>query len=96
MDDIPNAKLIPHILPTYLPPLSSAINSDSVPRDFDYTLITAYLLKGVCAVRADRDKLATLKFSDFNLGDHKVYNMLALHKYLMRTKGKNSNIVPQS
>jgi hypothetical protein len=30
-DDIANAKLIPHILPTYLPPLSGAINPDSVP-----------------------------------------------------------------
>jgi hypothetical protein len=93
-DDIANAKLIPHILPTYLPPLRGAINCDSVPRDFEYTLITAYLLKGVHAVRADQDKLTTLKFSDFNLGDRKVYNMLSLHKYLTRTKGKNSKIVP--
>ena len=31
-DDIANAKLIPSILPTYLTPLSSAINHDSVPR----------------------------------------------------------------
>jgi hypothetical protein len=29
-DDITNAKLIPCILPTYLPPLSNAINYDSV------------------------------------------------------------------
>jgi hypothetical protein len=36
-----------------------------------------------------------LKFSDFNLGDRKVYNMLAPYKYLTRTKGKNSKIVPQ-
>jgi hypothetical protein len=84
-----NAKLIPTILPTYLPPLSGAINRDSVPRDFDYTLVTAYLLKGICAVRADQDKIAALKFSDFNLGDRKAYNMLTPHKYLTRTKGKN-------
>ena len=95
-DDIANAKIIPCILPTYLPPLSSAINRDSVPRDFEYTLITAYLPKGVRVVRADQDKLATLKFSDFNLRGRKVYNMLAPHKYLTRTKGKNYKIFPQS
>jgi hypothetical protein len=69
---------------------------DSVPRDFDYALVMAYLPKGIRAVRADQDKLATLKFSDFNLGDRKAYNMLAPHKYLTRTKGKNSKIIPQS
>jgi hypothetical protein len=52
-DDIANAKLIPRILLVYTPPLSGKINRDSVPRDFDYTLITTYLLKGVCAVSAD-------------------------------------------
>jgi hypothetical protein len=95
-DDIANAKLIPRIIPTYLPPLSGAINCDSVPRDFEYTLITAYLLKGMRAVHADQDKLAALRFSDFNLGYRKVYNMLSPHKYLTKTKGKNYKIVPQS
>jgi hypothetical protein len=52
-DDIANAKLIPRIFPVYIPPLSGKINHDSVPRDFEYNLITAYLPKGVCAVRAD-------------------------------------------
>jgi hypothetical protein len=94
-DNIVNAKLIPSILPAYLPPLSGAINRDSVPRDFDYALVTTYLPKGIRAVRADQDKLAALKFSDFNLGDRKAYNMLAPHKYLTRTKGKNSKIIPQ-
>jgi hypothetical protein len=56
----------------------------------------AYLPKGIHAVRVDQDKIAALKFSDFNLGDHKAYNMLTPHKYLTRTKGKNSNIIPQS
>jgi hypothetical protein len=95
-DDIMNSKLIPHILPTYLPPLSGAINHDSVPREFEYNLITVYLPKGVRAVRADQDKLATLKFSYFKLGDPKAYIMLASHKYLTRTKGKNSKIILQS
>jgi hypothetical protein len=67
-----------------------------VPRDFEYVLVTAYLPKEVCAVRADQNKLTALKFSDFNLGDRKVYSMLAPHKYLTRTKGKNSKITPQS
>jgi hypothetical protein len=43
-DDLTNAKLIPRILSTYLPPLSNAINRDSVPRDFQYELVTTYLL----------------------------------------------------
>jgi hypothetical protein len=90
-----NTNLVPSILPAYISPLSGAINRDSVPRDFEYTLVTAYLPKGVCAVHVDQDKIAALKFSDFNLGDRKVYNMLCLYKYLTRTKGKNSKIVPQ-
>jgi hypothetical protein len=67
-----------------------------VPRDFEYTLVTANLPKGIRAVRADQDKIAALKFSDFNLGDRKFYNMLAPHKYLTRMKGKNSKIIPQT
>jgi hypothetical protein len=70
-DDIANAKLILHILSVYIPPLSDKINRDSVPRDFEYNLITVYLPKGVRAVHADQDKLAALKFSDFNLGYRK-------------------------
>jgi hypothetical protein len=95
-DDLANAKLILSILTTYLPPLRGTINRDSVPREFEYSLVTAYLLKGIRVVHADQDKIATLKFSEFNLGDRKVYNMLSPHKYLTRTKGKNSKIVPQS
>jgi hypothetical protein len=68
-DDIANAKLILSILPAYLPPLSDTINRDSVPRDFEYALVMAYLLKGIHIVQSDQDKLAALKFSDFNLGD---------------------------
>jgi hypothetical protein len=49
-DDLVNAKLIPSILPDYILPLAGAVSHDSVPRDFDYTLITAYLPKGICAV----------------------------------------------
>jgi hypothetical protein len=94
-DDIANAKLIPRILSVYIHPLRGAVNRDSVPRDFDYALVTAYLPKGIHIVRIYQDKIKTLKFSDFNLGDHKAYSMLALHKYLTKTKGKNSKIIPQ-
>jgi hypothetical protein len=58
-------------------------------------MITAYLPKGVHAVRTEQTKLAALKFCDFNLGDQKAYSMLSPHKYLMMTKGKNSKIIPQ-
>jgi hypothetical protein len=71
-DDLVNAKLILRILLAYLQPLSGAINRDSVPRDFEYVLVTAYLSKEVCTVCADQNKLAALKFSDFNLDDRKV------------------------
>jgi hypothetical protein len=94
-DDLANAKLVPSILPAYIPPLSGVINRDSVPRDLEYTLVTVYLPKGVHVVHVDQDKVATLKFSDFNLGDRKVYGMLAPYKYLTKTKGKNSKIIPQ-
>ena len=46
-DDLANAKLIPSILPDYIPPLASAVNRDSVPGDFDYTLVIVYLPKGI-------------------------------------------------
>jgi hypothetical protein len=94
-DDIVNAKLILSILPAYLTPLSDAINRDSVPKYFDYDLLMKYLPKEIHTVCTDQDKLAALKFSDFNLGDRKSYSMLAPHKYLTRTKGKNSKIIPQ-
>jgi hypothetical protein len=95
-DDLANSKLILNILTSYISPLSGAVNRDSMPKDFEYTLVMAYLPKGILAVRANQDKIAALKFSNFNLGDRKVYNMLAPHKYLTRTKGNNSKIIPQS
>jgi hypothetical protein len=70
-------------------------NRDSMLRDFDYTLVIAYLPKGVCEIRIDQDKIAALKFNDFNLADHKFYITLAPYKYLTRTNGKNSKIIPQ-
>jgi hypothetical protein len=94
-DDLENVKLILTILPNYIPPLAGAVSRDSVPRDFDYTLVTAYVPKGIHAVRAQQDKIATLKFNDFNLGDHKNHSILSPYKYLTRKKGKKSKIIPQ-
>jgi hypothetical protein len=51
-DDLVNANLISTILPDYIPPLAGAVSRDSVPRDFNYTMVTVYLPKGICAVRA--------------------------------------------
>jgi hypothetical protein len=95
-DAIVNAKLILSILPAYIPPLSGVINRDSVPKDFEYALITTYLPKGIHTVFVDQEKIAELKFSDFNLSDRNFYNILAPHKYLTRTKGNNLKIIPQS
>jgi hypothetical protein len=64
-----NAKLIPSILPDYIPPLAGMVSRDSVSRDFDYTLITAYLPKGIHAVKTQLDKILTLKINEYNLGD---------------------------
>jgi hypothetical protein len=90
-----NAKLILTIFPDYIPPLASTVICDSVPRDFDYTLVTAYLTKGIHVVRTQQDNIATLKLNDFNLGDRKNHSMLTPHRYLTRMKGKNSKIIPQ-
>jgi hypothetical protein len=81
-DDIANGNLVPSILPAYIPPLSGEINRDNVPRYFEYTLVTAYLSKGVRTYCADQDKVTTLKFCDFNPRDHKFYSMLSLYNYL--------------
>jgi hypothetical protein len=94
-NDVANANIVPTILLVYIPPLSGDINRDSVPRDFEYTIVTAYLPKGVRTYHADQDKVTSLKFCDFNLGDCKAYNMLAPFKYLTRTKVHNSKIFPQ-
>jgi hypothetical protein len=65
-----------------------------VPREFEYALVSAYLPKGIRAVWVDQEKIAAFKFSNFNLSDKKVYNMLSPHTYLTKTKGKNLKIVP--
>jgi hypothetical protein len=94
-DDLANSKLIPTILPDYILPLAIIVNHDSVPRDFEYTIVILYLPKGIRIVHADQDKIAALKSSDFNLRDRKIYSMIAPYKYLTRKKGKNTKIIPQ-
>jgi hypothetical protein len=74
--------------------LAGAFSHDSVLRDFKYTLITAYQLKGIHAVGPQLGLIPTLKISDFNLGDRKNYVMLASHPYLTKMIGKNPKIVP--
>jgi hypothetical protein len=95
IDDLANAKLISNILLDYILPLDDTVSRDSVPRDFEYTIVTAYLPKGIHVVKAQQDKITVLKFNDFNLGGRKNHNMLSLYKYLTGTKGKNSKIIPQ-
>jgi hypothetical protein len=51
-DDLANAKLIPTIFPNYIPPLADVVSHDSVPRDFEYTMVNAYLPKGIRAIQA--------------------------------------------
>jgi hypothetical protein len=51
-------------------------------------MVTAYLPKGIRAVRAQQDKIAALKFSDFNLGDRKNYSMLAPVQILDQDEGE--------
>jgi hypothetical protein len=52
IDDLENAKLIPSILPNYILPLAGAVSRESVLRDFEYPMITTYLLKGIHTIRA--------------------------------------------
>jgi hypothetical protein len=52
-DDLENVKLIPSILPKYIPPLAGTVNHHSVPRDFEYTMVTLYLPKGIHPARIE-------------------------------------------
>jgi hypothetical protein len=81
-----------YIMSDYIPPLTSAVSHDSVSRDFDYTLITAYLLKGILR---DQRQIMILKINDFKFGYRKNYGMLNPHKYLIKKKGNKSKIIPQ-
>jgi hypothetical protein len=93
-DDLMNAKIILSILPDYIPPLAGVVSRDSVLRDFDYKVITAYLLKGICPVITQLERILMLKINEYNPGDRKSYGVLTPHKYLTKNKGKKLNIIP--
>jgi hypothetical protein len=95
LDELVKVKLIPSIMLNYIPPLADAMNRDIVPKDFEYTLVTVYLLKGIHRSKTQLNKIMTLQINEFNLGDHKKFSMLAPHRYLTRKKGKKSSIIPQ-
>jgi hypothetical protein len=94
-DDLGNVKLIPSIFHDYIPPLASVVNRDSVPRDFDYTLVTTYLPKGIRTGKPQLDNIMTRNISDFNLGDRKNFSILTPHMYLPRMRGNKSMIIPR-
>ncbi len=69
-------RLIPTILPEYIPSLAGQINRDSVSRDYEYIIFTAYILKGIKIIRAQLGQVPLLKYIDFNLGDRWTYPIL--------------------
>jgi hypothetical protein len=71
------------------------VNHDSILCDFDYTLITAYIPKGIHVVGPQLGHISALKNNEFNLRDRKNYAMLAPHRYLMKMNGKKPRIVSQ-
>jgi hypothetical protein len=75
--------------------LAGTVNHDNIPWDFKYTLITAYIPKGIHIEGSQLGQIPALKNNDFNLGDRKNYAMLAPHRYLMKTTGKKPHIVSQ-
>jgi hypothetical protein len=83
------------VFPDYIPPLASSDGHDSVPWDFEYTLITVHLLKGIRPVRLQLGLIPSLKISDFNFDNRNNYTMLAPHHYLTNMNGKKHKIVPQ-
>jgi hypothetical protein len=93
--DMVNVKQILSILPDYILPLAGMVNRDNIPWDFEYTLITAYILKGIRIVGSQLGQIPLLKNNDFNLGDRKNYASLAPHRYLTKTTGKKPHLVSQ-
>jgi len=73
--------------------LVGAVNRDNIPWDLEYTLIIAYILKGIHVEGSQLGQIPALKNSDFNLGDRKNYAMLTPHRYLMKKTRKKPCIV---
>jgi hypothetical protein len=93
--DLANMKQIPPILPEYILPLAGVVNRDSIPHDFEYSMFTVYILKGIRIVGSHLGKISLLNHSEFNLGDQKNYAMLAPRCYLMRTTRKKPHLILQ-
>jgi hypothetical protein len=88
-------KLIPSVLPDYIPPLVGTVNHDSISHDFEYMLITTYISKGIHIIGPQLGHILALKNNEFNLEDRKNYVMLAPHRYLITTTRKELCIVSQ-
>jgi hypothetical protein len=67
--NLANVKQIPSILLEYISPLVGVVNHDSIPRDFEYSVFTAYIPKGIRIVGSQLGQIPLLKHNDFNLGD---------------------------
>jgi hypothetical protein len=94
-DDLANAKQIPSVLPDYILPLAGTVSHNHTLHEFKYTLIMAYLLKGICTVGPQLGLIPTLNISDFNLDDRKNYVMLTRNHYQTKMTRKKPKIVPQ-
>jgi hypothetical protein len=76
-----------------MPPLVGAVNHYIIPQYYEYTMFTAYILKGIRVVESQLGHIPLLKNNDFNLGDRKNYAMLAPHRCLTKTIGKKPCLV---
>jgi hypothetical protein len=94
-NDMANVKKIVLDLPYFILPLVGIVGCDNISRDFEYTLITTYILKGICIVGPQLGQIPALKNNEFNFRDRRNYVMLAPHWYLMKTTRKNLCIVSQ-
>jgi hypothetical protein len=90
-----NAKKILSILPYYILPLDGVVNHESIPRDFEYTLITAYIPKGIHVVGSQLGQISLPKHNDFDVRDRTNYTKLVAHIYLMKTTRNKPRLVSQ-
>jgi len=68
--------------------LAGVAKCDNIQRDFEYTLITAYISKGIRVVGPQLGHIPALENIKFNLRDKKNYVMLTPHRYLMKMTRK--------
>jgi hypothetical protein len=93
--DLANVKQISSILPEYIPYLAGTVNHDNIPQDYEYTVFTTYIPKGIRVFGSQLGEIPLLKNNDFNLGDRNNYAMLVLHHYLTKSTGKKPHLVSQ-